>query len=61
MIVYEWNDGQRELLQNQLCSIGIFKINGRHLYQCSVDEMNKELWVHREVKIDRKQVIEKKA
>ncbi|HBI04837.1 MAG TPA: hypothetical protein DDY49_12505 [Paenibacillaceae bacterium] len=61
MIVYEWNDGQRELLQNQLFSKSIFKINGRHLYQCSVDEMKKELWVHREVKVDRIQAIEKKA
>lgn len=60
MIVYEWNDDQRELLQNQLFSKGIFKINGRHLYECSLSEMNNELWVHQEVPIEQIHAIKKK-
>lgn len=60
MIVYEWNDGQRELLQNELFSKGIFKIKGRHLYECSLDEMNNELWVKQEVQLGHIHAIEKK-
>lgn len=51
MIRNGWIEDQREFLQNELFSRGIFKINGRHLYECSLAEMNQELCYNKEGQI----------
>lgn len=40
MYGYEYTDHVRENLQTQLFQKGIYKIGGRHIYECSLDEMN---------------------